>query len=134
MWSGNRKQLTPRFAFHAMFYCCRPEDDVRRWIGSDELHLAGNFFWQQVVIRIQVLQPVTARKLKQPVPCHVTATVWARFPANSIAETFDDLETCISRSIIKDDHLFFRPGLRECAFDRLRDPALGVKAGNKNRN
>src|SRR5437588_12930972 len=107
-----------------MFHRCRAKDNICCRVYSDELHLQGNFFWQQVVTRIEVLQPLAARKLKQPVPSHIAAAIRAGFPTNSIAKTFDDFKTCVSRAVINDDHLFLRPRLPERALDRLPDPAL----------
>jgi|SRR5437773_2115634 len=43
-------------------------------------------------------------------------------------------ETAISRSVINQDDFFVDPSLCEHAFDRLRDPALGVETWNQNRD
>jgi hypothetical protein len=61
-----------------------------------KFHLLRNLFRQQIVIRIQILQPFSSCEFQQTVPCCVTAAVRAGLPADMAAKTFDDLETAIS--------------------------------------
>src|SRR6266542_5493757 len=86
----------------------------------------------QVVVGIQVLQPLSARHIQQTIARLATPTVGARFPADTTVELSNNVETAISRSIINDNDLFLLPCLCQGAFDCLSDPALCIVAGYEN--
>lgn len=115
-----------------MFQCRWPKDYVHPRVRSDEYHLRGDFLRKKVIIGVQVLQPFPTRQFKQPVARRTASAIGASFPANATVKLTDDIKATVDRPIVNHNDFFIAPSLRKCAFDRLRNPALRVKAGDQN--
>src|SRR5262249_9043140 len=112
----------------------RAEDDLAIRLPAHERHLPIDLFGQQVVVGIEVLQPLSARQLEQAVAGGVAAAVSTGLPADAAVETPDDIQTVVARSVIQNDDFLLGPGLRQRTFDRLTEQALGVVDRDQNGN
>src|SRR5262249_36499105 len=81
-------------------------DDITMRMGANNFHLPCHFFWQQKVVCIEILQPLTFRQLKQSVARCTAAAVRTGFPTDPIAELPDNIEATIRRPVVDHNDLF----------------------------
>src|ERR1700722_1406246 len=87
-------------------------------------HLVGDFARQQIIVRVQILHPLSLSEFEEGVAGYVAAGVFELHEANPISKTADYLRGAIGGSVVSDNDLLRRIGLRERAINGLPDPLL----------
>src|SRR6266446_7050437 len=134
MWLGNRKKFAARFAVVPMFHCYRAEHDIRAQIRREKAHLLLNFLRQEIIVCVEILQPVPSRQFEKPVARNISAAIPTGLPTNPSAKALNNIETAISGTIVDYDHFLFGPRLRKRAFNRLRNPLFSVETWHQDRH
>ena len=95
MGLGNLRLDAKETAVLSFFPDCRAVDDVAIGVELRKLDLSLEFVREQKIVGIEVLQPLTARELEEPVPRGSTAPIWAGFPADAAVEAANDLQAAV---------------------------------------
>ena len=147
LWQLPLRQEHPRISRLRNYFICANEFTIVQpfpsgwatdYVGvemlSRNLELPFQLGASEVVVRVEVLNPITPSKLKESVTSNISSLIWTTFPANPTVKASNDRETVIRRSVIDDDDLLVGPRLSQSALDSARYPAFGVVTGNEYRN
>src|SRR6266566_4226240 len=71
----NRKQLALGILLIEMLHRHRTENNVCVWVRGEKIQLPLNLVRQQIIVSVQILQPLAASKLEQPIASRIAAAV-----------------------------------------------------------
>ena len=105
-------------------------DDIGLGGIGDLGELAGDFLGEEVVVGVDVLDPLAAGGAADEVARAVGAAVAGALDADGGAEFLEDGDGGVGGTVVDDDDFFMRVGLPQGALHGVFNPSLGVVAGN----